>query len=97
MRNLLIRPLAEADLIGIWRYTAGQWGEAQADTYLDEIDAILQHIKSNPLIGSDCGDVRPGYRKAAAGSHRIFYRCDAETVEVVRILHARMDVDGQIP
>lgn len=97
MRNLLIRPLAEADLIGIWRYTAGQWGEAQTDAYLDEIDAILQRIGDNPLVGSDCSHVRPGYRKAAAGSHRIFYRYDAETVEIVRVLHARMDVDGQMP
>ncbi len=41
--------------------------------------------------------IRPGYRKASAGSHTLFYRVTGEgTIDVVRVLHQRMDVDRNL-
>ena len=37
-------------------------------------------------------DTRPGYRKAACGSHMIYFRQDGDDIDVVRILHQSMDV-----
>jgi plasmid stabilization system protein ParE len=36
--------LAERDLIDIWQYTMLNWGEVQADTYLDELDLAISRI-----------------------------------------------------
>lgn len=39
----------------------------------------------------------PGYRKLSAGSHTLFYRVTGEgTIDVVRVLHQRMDVDRNL-
>ena len=33
---------AEQDLLDIWMYTFNEWGEQQADDYLDELDTAIQ-------------------------------------------------------
>ncbi len=38
MPEILIRPRAREDLKAIWRYTLRQWGERQADLYLQQLD-----------------------------------------------------------
>ena len=89
-------PAAERDLIDIWLYTAERWDERQADLYLDQIAAALDRLRERPEIGTDSSDVRPGYRRLAVGSHRIYYRVSKQTVEVIRVLHARMDAPSQL-
>jgi toxin ParE1/3/4 len=52
---------------------------------------------SNPTIGRACNDVRPGYRKHAVGSHTLYYRIGSDDViDVVRVLHQRMDADRHL-
>jgi toxin ParE1/3/4 len=48
-------------------------------------------------MGQDCSDIRAGYWKIPCGSHVLFYRLTAEGVDVVRILHERMDFERHIP
>ena len=48
------------------------------------------------LSGRSAEDIRAGYRKAAVGSHVMFYRVRADVVEIVRILHRNMDVGRHI-
>ena len=49
------------------------------------------------MIGRACDEVRPGYRKHAVGSHTLYYRiASADVIDVVRILHQRMDVDRHL-
>jgi toxin ParE1/3/4 len=84
-------PAAEQDLIDIWLYTAELWGAAQADAYLDGVDGALGRLRLHPEIGSECTEIRAGYRRLAAGQHRIYYRICADTIEVVRILHVSRD------
>ena len=44
-----------------------------------------------------CNVIRPGYLKLAAGSHTLFYRLtDDRQVDVVRVLHQRIDVDRHL-
>jgi len=57
----------------------------------------LQRAAGNPRIGRACDEIRPGYRKLAAGSHMLFYRVSVEgVIDVVRVLHQRMDVDRHL-
>ncbi|OBI43659.1 plasmid stabilization protein ParE [Mycobacterium kyorinense] len=93
----LLSPAARADLEQIWDYTNDRWGVDQAEEYLRELQHAIGRAAANPLIGRACDEIRPGYRKLAAGSHTLYYRVTAEgVVDIVRILHQRMDVDRHI-
>ena len=46
--------------------------------------------------GRSAEEIRAGCRKAAVGSHVMFYRVCADVVEIIRILHRSMDVDRHI-
>jgi toxin ParE1/3/4 len=93
----LLSPAAQADLEQIWDYTHDRWGVDQAEEYLRELQRAIERAAANPRIGRDCDEIRPGYRKLAAGSHTLFYRVTAEgRIDVVRVLHQRMDVDRHL-
>lgn len=88
---------AKADLKEIGRHTQREWGTAQRNLYLAMLDSRFQTLADDPRKGRDCGDIREGYRKHGAGSHVIFYRqIAAEAIEVVRILHNRMDFERHL-
>lgn len=96
-RQYLLSPAAQADLEQIWDYTYDRWGVDQAEAYLRELQHAIDRAAANPRIGRTCDEIRPGYRKLAAGSHTLFYRMAAEDViDVVRVLHQRMDVDRHL-
>jgi len=75
----------------IWRYTAQQWGVAQAEHYLDALNASFEDLAHAPLSASACDDIRSGYRRLGVERHAVYYRVEAGTVIVVRVLHQRMD------
>jgi toxin ParE1/3/4 len=44
-----------------------------------------------------CDDIRPGYRKLAAASHILYYRVTPDgVIDVVRVMHQRMDIDRHL-
>jgi toxin ParE1/3/4 len=89
----LFRPRAVRDLDEIWSYTARRWGIAQAEHYIRSIRDICLALAAGERSGTDASDLRPGYRRCRTGRHVIFYRTGPdETVEIVRILHERMDL-----
>lgn len=93
----LLSPAAQADLEQIWDYTHEQWGIDQADEYLRELQHAMARVAANPRIGRTCDEIRLGYRKLSAGSHTLFYRLTAENVvDVVRVLHRRMDTESHL-
>jgi toxin ParE1/3/4 len=54
-------------------------------------------LAANPGLGSDCGEIRFGYRKMIIGRHLIFYRQPSgDAIEIVRILHGRMDIETHL-
>jgi toxin ParE1/3/4 len=93
MTRYVLSPRARRDIDEIWDYTAKLWGAKQAENYLRQLQAAIKLIAANPALGRSCDNVRRGYRKFPAGSHMLFYRAEKSGVEIVRILHARMDVD----
>ena len=88
---------ALADLKDIGRYTQEHWGREQRDLYLGMLDTSFHQLAANPLKGKDCSDIRDGYRKLNAGSHVIFYRQRSnDSIEIVRVLHGRMDIETRL-
>jgi len=86
---------ARNDLLEIGHYTEERWGESQRNHYLKQLDEALRLIAGNPKIGKDRSHVLDGYRSFQQGSHVIYYR-ESEAVEIVRVLHVRMDVGKHI-
>ena len=94
MASFTLTNLAKADLKEIGLYTQKRWGREQRNLCLSMLDASFQQLAANPLVGKDCSDIRNGYRKLSAGSHVIFYRQNfVDSIEIVRILHGRMDIE----
>jgi len=97
MPSFTLTNLAKADLKEIGRYTQEHWGREQRDLYLKMLDVSFQQLADNPLKGKDCSDIRNGYCRYSAGSHVIFYRQQSsDTIEVVRILHGRMNISTRL-
>ena len=96
MAGCALSPAAQADLSEIWDYTARRWGKAQAERYTRDIQATCKGLSRGTLVGLSAEDIRPGYRKIGVGSHVMYYRERAGTLEFVRILHRRMDVSRHI-
>jgi toxin ParE1/3/4 len=96
MRKIHVHALAESDLIGIWQYSSEEWGEAQADKYLDELDSGIRALAGNPELGIRRDYVRDGYRVLFVGSHAVYYTVTSTTIHVIRILHGRMDPERHL-
>ena len=92
LKPLLYRPEAEADLEGIWHYTLGEWGLDQALRYDRQLQEKIEGLAVGTTVSRSADGVRPGLRKVVVGRHVVFFRESAEVVEVVRVLHERMDV-----
>ena len=91
MRELVIRECAEADLRKIWLYSFDNWGEAQADQYLDELEAGLQKCGVEPEGGKQREAVRSGYWSSLVRKHVVFYTFTDDDVLIQRVLHGSMD------
>jgi len=90
-RGYRLYPLAQADLEDIWSYTALRWSAEQAESYHAAIIATFEGLAAGNKQGRS-SDVRDGYFKYAVGSHLVFYRRSETIIDIVRILHQRMDV-----
>jgi toxin ParE1/3/4 len=87
---------ATADMRAIGRYTQQTWGRAQRNIYLARLDACFSLLAHEPHRGHSCDDIRPGYRKYHVGRHLIFYRESPDGIEIIRILHDRMDIEAHL-
>jgi toxin ParE1/3/4 len=87
---------AQADLDAIWDHTESQWGLQQAERYIRQIWQDIDTVAAEPMLGRDCSEVRAGYRKYRSGSHLLFYRVTTGGIDVVRILHERMDFERHL-
>lgn len=96
MRKLILRPVAAADIDQIFDYTAERWNFLQAVNYTNAILETCHNLADGHLNGRDAGDIRPGFRRQTCRSHVIFYRLLPNNLEVVRILHQRMDFDSRL-
>jgi len=85
---------AVSDLEEIWLYTIEKRSIEQADRYYNLIFDEINYICKNINAGKSMEHVRKGYRASKVKSHLIFYRVINNTIEVIRILHERMDIEN---
>ena len=89
---------ASQDIENIWLYTFEHWSIEQADRYFNLIMDEIEYLAENPKSGIDYSNVRKGYFRSRIKSHFIFYKMNRknEEIEIIRILHQRMDVDTRL-
>jgi toxin ParE1/3/4 len=95
MGRYRLSPAAQADLRDIRIYTKTTWGEAQARKYLSELRSGLEKLADTPLMGKTREEIAQGLRSFPLARHIAFYRESSDGIEVVRVLHASMDVERQ--
>ena len=87
---------AEHDLEAIFSYTERHFGRRQAVFYVSQIDHSFVQLVSNPGMGRMREEIRTGLRSFAHGNHIIFYRILTNHIRIVRILHARRDIQQNL-
>lgn len=90
-----LSPRAETDLEEIWSYTAERWSLVQAERYHAMIVAGFEKLASGEKRGRP-SDIRAGYLCYPVGSHRVFYTISETGLDVIRVLHQRMDVSRHL-
>lgn len=97
MGSFILTQKARDDLLAIGRYMRKQWEKAQQIRYLTQLGSAFHDQADKPEIGRTCDDIREGYFKYGVGKHVIFYRhAGKDRVEIVRILHGRMDIEQHL-
>lgn len=91
MADFALQPKARADLDGIWDYTVETWGRDQAKTYLRALNRAFKTIAKKLGLGRFYDEVYEGLRVYPSGKHLIFYFTTDKGVDIVRVLHERMD------
>ncbi len=95
-RRYRLTPQADLDLVDIWRYTEESWGKNQANTYLEKLERRFNDLADQPGLGKKRDEIRQGYRCFHEGRHLVFYRLHGKQIEIIRILHDRMDIVGRL-
>lgn len=95
-RNAELRPRARLDLGEIWRYTADRWDRRQADLYVGRLIQTIDDLRSPGRRTRTRDAIHPGLRSVKTGSHLIFFLMSEDGVDVVRILHERMDLAARL-
>lgn len=88
------RPVAQADLNAIAIYTKREWGVDKARRYLKQLRLVASGLSEFPQRFPRHISRLGAFRKAPCGAHLIFYVVEFERIEIVRILHNRVDLDG---
>ncbi|AHL34653.1 plasmid stabilization protein ParE [Pseudomonas brassicacearum] len=96
MAEYRLTPAAERDLEDIWVYTAEQWGQKQANHYIDILATTLSDLAQHPKTAPACDHIRLGYRRRSIEQHMIYFRIATYGVSIIRILHDRMDASRKL-
>ncbi|OCB75240.1 type II toxin-antitoxin system RelE/ParE family toxin [Flavobacterium crassostreae] len=97
MAEYIISEKALEDLNNIWIYTAENWSVEQANRYYNLIVDEIEYVSGNFEVTKDFDNIRKNYKFSKVKSHLVFYKKTENTeMEVVRILHERMDLKNRI-
>lgn len=91
MTRFFVTRKAASDLKEIGRYSRETWGKRQSDLYMRQLAARFQWIGDNPNAGRNWPDLHDNILSFPEGEHLVFYRKKADAVEILRVLHKRMD------
>lgn len=96
MYKYRLTPSAKSDLIKIYNYTVETSGEKQAEKYLQDIEDKLDQLAANPEFGRKRPEISPGYYSYLVHKHVIFYLNSGSHIDIIGILHGKMDIEKNL-
>ncbi len=87
---------AQEDIREIGLYTQQIWGKEQRRIYLNGLEKSFQQIAENPFLAPERPEFEPVVRIHPFQKHLIVYISDPESLLIVRVLHANMDVTTRL-
>lgn len=97
MAKIILRQEAIDDLTDIWNYAFHKWSENQADKYYETLKLACKDIGKTPGVGKVYSEISRNLLGFKSGRHIIFYyQISEEEIEVIRILHERMDLKNRL-
>jgi toxin ParE1/3/4 len=63
----------------------------QAGQYVSMIEQGIMQLLDNPYIGKARPEIKKDLRSLQIQKHLIFYRVSKESIDIIGILHCRMD------
>ena len=96
MSRVITQVHAEQDLLETWLYTFNEWGEQQADSYLDKLSGAMTLLAEQPLICRERLEFNPPVRIHHHAHHLIVYLAQDDGINVVRVLHESMELDSHL-
>ena len=91
MAGYRLSAAAAKDLTGIKHYSVANFGLSRANAYLQDMRDRMRWLAVGPRRGKARGDLLPGLFSYRQDSHVIYYRVGKARIEIVRVLHQRMD------
>lgn len=86
---------AKEDLLAIHNYLAHQSQDREiADRFLLRVEGCLELLASQPHMGRQRDELRPGLRYHPFENYLIFYRPTDSGIEVARVLHSKRNVES---
>lgn len=87
--------IAEEDLIRIYNYGLENFGSVRAEQYFNAFFHCFKTISENPYAFEAVDYIKHGYRRCVCGVDSIYYRVNAEVVEIMTII-GRQDIEAWI-
>ena len=87
------------DLQYLSDYILGNWGEQVAKRELKKITTDIRRLEQYPASGVDLGkmiDVPTDYRYIFSEKNYVFYRIEADTIHIIRVLNEQQDYMQQL-
>jgi toxin ParE1/3/4 len=97
MAKYILTNKAVDDLTDIWEYTYNEWSEKQANRYYKFLLESCQEVANHPGFGKNYDEIQEDILGFKSNHHIIFFRIlSANEIEVIRILHERMDLKSKL-
>ena len=94
--RLVLTPRAQRDLRNVLVYTHQQWGQAQRRVYRQRLFDAFAELLTFPELGPARPEYGQGIRSHRVGQHVVIYQPHETELRIVRVLHARRDLDAEL-
>ncbi|MBT6149927.1 MAG: type II toxin-antitoxin system RelE/ParE family toxin [Gemmatimonadetes bacterium] len=93
----VLSSVARDDLLSIWAFSADRWDEGQADIYIDALIVRFAWLTRNTGLWHERSELGDGIHSYPEESHVIIFREADGKLQIIRVLHASMDLDQHVP
>ncbi len=91
MPTYILSPQARASLQEIRAYSLKHFGKRQTVAYLKKLRERMRDLAAAPSKGTARDEIKLGFCSSFVGSHTIYYRMANGHIDIIDVLHQRME------